>query len=90
MIDQADIQFVRPRRLDMDGTGKPELDANGKPKELDGDQVAIQLDELPEKRISGEIVEVSLSDLRVARRLSNRVGGELATKTDPTTARSGP
>ena len=90
VIDQADIQFVRPRRLDMDGTGKPELDANGKPKELDGDQVAIQLDELPEKRISGEIVEVSLSDLRVARRLSNRVGGELATKTDPTTGAERP
>jgi putative peptide zinc metalloprotease protein len=48
-----------------------------------GQVVDIKLDELPFDNLQGEIVEVANEPLRISpRHLSNKVGGELATKTD--------
>jgi putative peptide zinc metalloprotease protein len=52
-----------------------------------GQVVDIKLDELPFDNLRGEIVEVANEPLRVSpRHLSNKQGGELATKTDDTGA----
>ena len=73
VVDQGDIQFVH-------GDAR---DANGETVPQSGSRVDIKLDELPGETLHGNISEVSPSDLKVSsRRLSNKGGGTLATKTD--------
>lgn len=48
-----------------------------------GQKVVLKLEELPGMTFESEITEISKSDLKVSpRHLSNKAGGELATKTD--------
>lgn len=48
-----------------------------------GQQVVVQLDALPFAPLTGEVAEISRLDLKVSpRQLSNKRGGELATRTD--------
>ncbi|MBS0210303.1 MAG: hemolysin D [Planctomycetes bacterium] len=54
---------------------------------IEGQQVAIKLDESPTKTLWGTLTEIAHSDLKISpRTLSNKVGGELATRTDETGA----
>jgi putative peptide zinc metalloprotease protein len=57
----------------------------------EGQRVELKIDQLPHHTYSGDITEVSRSDLKIApRRLSNKSGGEMATKTDPETGAEKP
>ena len=48
-----------------------------------GQAVEVKLDELPAETLTGEIAEIGAEPLTVSpRHLSNKAGGELATKTD--------
>ena len=87
VIDQGDIQFVHGNETARDANGETVRDANGETVEKPGNRVDIKLDELPGETLHGIISEVSPSDLKVSsRRLSNKGGGTLATKTDPSGA----
>jgi putative peptide zinc metalloprotease protein len=49
----------------------------------EGDQVELKLDHLPHETFYGTIAEIARQDLKISpRQLSNKAGGELATKTD--------
>ena len=75
VIDQGDIRFVHGNETFRD--------ANGETVQKPGNRVDIKLDELPGETLYGIISEVSQMDLKVSsRRLSNKGGGPLATKTD--------
>jgi putative peptide zinc metalloprotease protein len=88
VIDQADIRFVRARQFERDAEGRLVRDENGEPVVVrPGQRVDLQLDVLPFDPISGEVLEVSHANLKVAsRRLSSKSGSDLATKTDPSGA----
>jgi hypothetical protein len=49
-------------------------------------RVFIKIDELPHETFTSKIAEIAESELKVSpQRLTNKYGGELATKTDPHT-----
>ena len=68
VVEQSDIEYVRTA-FDKDV----------------GPWVDLKLDELPLRNLHGRVTEVANEELRVSpRHLSNKNGGELATKTDET------
>jgi putative peptide zinc metalloprotease protein len=74
VIDQADVDMVAAR--------------NG---EEPGSKVVVKLDELPGETYSSEIIGISKLDLKFSpRELSHKSGGDLQTKTDPTTGAERP
>jgi putative peptide zinc metalloprotease protein len=74
VIDQSDVDMVAAR--------------NG---EEPGSKVVVKLDELPGDTFTSEITEISKLDLKFSpRELSHKSGGDLQTKTDPTTGAERP
>jgi putative peptide zinc metalloprotease protein len=68
IIDQADIDMVAARN-----------------DEEPGSKVVIKLDELPGDTFTSEVIGISKHDLKATpRELSHKTGGDLQTKTDPT------
>jgi len=50
-----------------------------------GDEVELLLDAFPERFIQGRVAEIAIGEMReTSQRMSNKSGGELATKSDPT------
>ncbi len=50
-----------------------------------GQEVEVQLDTLPHQRLRGQVAEISKLDVKLSpKHLSNKAGGELATRTDET------
>jgi putative peptide zinc metalloprotease protein len=69
VIDQADVDLVAPRVGDQPGS-----------------KVVVKLDELPGDTFTTDVIEISRKDMSVSpREMSHKTGGELQTKTDPTT-----
>ncbi len=74
IIDQADIELVA-----------------AKTDESPGSHVVIKLDELPSDTFTSEVIGISKKDMKnTPRELSHKSGGDLQTKTDPTTGTERP